>query len=531
MFSHVKPEEWRWVLLASLLILSMSTLPYLVGYSAQNAEMIFSGAVFDRQDFAVHLATMHSGRSGDWLYRLRFTSEPHPGAYVKLFYIFLGHVSRWIGFDLVVTYHMGRWFFGTLTFFVLYALVARWAVSVQWRRLTTLFAVLGSGLGWLQLIFGWVPVPDISPMDFWLVDAYPFFGIQIFPHFAAVAALLGSMILAFLRYVESYLARWAVLTGLCAVGIQLVQPYAPILGDLAVSGFVIGLWMKRHRFPKREILSLLLIGAAQIPLLVYNLQVFRSNPIWQEFANQNMTLSPPPLYFLWGLGLFWPFVPLGVWAAFRDRDPILFGALTWAVGAALLAYVPIGLQRRFVFGVTIPLAFLAVAGIKDVLAPWVRAAGLAQGRLNPGTLASLVIALSTLSTLYLSLGTSLFLAGRPDSLYDPIELIAAAGWLSMHADQGDIVLSDGETGQLLAVEAGIPVYIGHPMETVGYEEKSRKVAAYYRGEIGLEDLPGPCCDWVLWHGATLPGVGLPGPSGHPQVVYQGSDVVIYRVSP
>ena len=77
-------QEWSWVLGISLLILLMSSLPYLVGYSSQTEEKVFGGAVLDRQDYAVHLATMQLGADGEWQYSFRFTTEDHQGAYVKM---------------------------------------------------------------------------------------------------------------------------------------------------------------------------------------------------------------------------------------------------------------------------------------------------------------------------------------------------------------------------------------------------------------------------------------------------------------
>ncbi len=75
MSTNVSKREWTWVGVAAALLLAFTTLPYLVGYKSQTPEMAFSGAVFNRGDYAVHMATMQSGARGEWLYRMRFTSE------------------------------------------------------------------------------------------------------------------------------------------------------------------------------------------------------------------------------------------------------------------------------------------------------------------------------------------------------------------------------------------------------------------------------------------------------------------------
>jgi len=89
-------EDLLWISIISALILIWSSLPNWAGQLAQTNELHFRGVYFDPQDYSVDSSMMQSGMRGDWAYEFRFTTElPHP-AYVRMFYITLGHISKWI---------------------------------------------------------------------------------------------------------------------------------------------------------------------------------------------------------------------------------------------------------------------------------------------------------------------------------------------------------------------------------------------------------------------------------------------------
>jgi len=540
---YVGPGEWRWILAVTLVLLLLSTLPYVAAYAAQSPEQVFNGALFDRQDYAVHLATMHLGERGEWAYSMRFTSETQQGAYIKMGYIFLGHVARWIGASLPFTFHLARLAFGGLACIGIYLLAAQCFVGIAWRRLATLLAAFGAGLGWLQLSLGWLPQADISPVDFWLIDGYIFFGILTLPHLSAVTALLVAMLVSGLSFLRSP-AWWKwLVAALAALTLQAFQPYAPLLADIALVGAILAAWLQRRRVRWGELGFLLALGLCQLPLLVYNAGVLTADPLWRSFIDQNVTLSPPPVYYLWGYGLLWLLAAIGAVAwllrivrqaqTWRDSPelPSLAAALAWVVAALMLAYAPFALQRRFMHANILPLSLLAVAGIKEVIHPWLE-------KRAPHWLAQrsrlwvvLLVVFVSLSSIVLALGNSLYVLSRPAALFDPVELVRAADWLEAHAGQDDVVLSTERSGQLIAARAGLPVYLGHPIETLDYERKTGRVAALYRGEDMGAWLAGSGVRWVLFGpyeqvlgGGTAPGLPL-------EIKFNDNGVLVYAVLP
>jgi len=523
--------EWAWVALVSSAILLFSSIPYLVGYMAQTTDYQFGGAVFDRQDYAVHLATMQLGLRGEWAYRLRFTSEDHPGAYVKLAYIFLGHVAGWTGLSLPATYQMARVLFGLAACLLIYVLAKEFFTRQADRRWAFLLVIGGSGLGWLQLMFGWLPNLGISPADFWMVDAYVFFGFLTFPHFAFVTALLTGMLELFLDHLRRPAWWKAALIVLAGALLQLVQPYAPLIADLVLAGSVLAVAAKKQVMPWNPFLALGAIYAAQIPLLVYNLVVFQSHPVWRAFASQNSTLSPPPIYYLLGFGLIWPLAILGAVKILRTPDPARWACLVWVVGVPALAYLPINIQRRFMLAYSLPLGLVASVGLIEVVIPWLHshASLWVSQRVDIGRYIYLI--LCALSSIYLVSGTAWVIASGASSFFDPASLLMAVDWLATNSDIDDIVLSAELTGQVLAARTGLRVFFGHPIETIEYREKARQVEEFYTGRSTQDWLKNCTCQWVILGPEEMKiSVGAT-PLADLQPVYDRKSVRIYRIRP
>jgi hypothetical protein len=93
-------------------ILAGSSLSNWYSLSLQNDRVSFRGQYFDPQDYAVDIAMMRAGMQGDWAYHLRFTTEEHKAASIRLFCIALGYVSNAFDLDAEDTYEIARRFFG-----------------------------------------------------------------------------------------------------------------------------------------------------------------------------------------------------------------------------------------------------------------------------------------------------------------------------------------------------------------------------------------------------------------------------------
>jgi hypothetical protein len=517
-------KDFLWIALVAILILLLSSIPTWAGYQAETQELRFRGIYYDSQDYAVHIATMEAGRHGEWAYQFRFTTESHTPAYLRLFYIVLGHFSKWLGLTSESTYHLARWILGFFALFTLYKLMQQVFPDLFWARIAFLLATLGSGLGWLQLIFNWTS-SKITPIDFWLIDDYIFFSLSVFPHFAFVTAgmcIALSLWLDFLKKPHWTHVAWI---GLTSILVQFVNPIAFASVDVSLLGATLFSWWHHQKIRKEDIGALFAIAMAQIPLLVYNFLVLNNDPLWSQFTAQNQTLSPPPDYYLWGFGLFWPFAIFGTVIAFRTKANALGAAIFWVVSGFLLAYAPVEIQRRFLQNITIPLGILATMGLIKLLESRVaQSPGLMRWTKS---LVLLFIFLTSISSIQLSLGRTAYLQTYPEEFYYSASLEDAVRWLRENAQYNDFILASEQTSQVLAQKAGMRTYAGHEMETLGYTTKLLEVEAFFQGD--LPELAGSPIKWVIYGPSERrlsPNFQIP---GNLELVYDIEDLQIYQV--
>ncbi len=252
-------KDLLWFSAIATAILAFSSLPFWVGRSSETNDLFFRGTYFDETDYAVHLSMMQAGRMGDWGYQMRFTDEEHPAAYLRLFYPALGHISKWIALDVETTFHLARWVLGLIALYAIYQLCRNFFPVSNHARAAFVLAVLGAGAGWLQLLLG-TPLEPISPIDFWLIDAYVFFSISLFPSFSFSLALMASTLSLFLDYLKTGKWRTIIFVSLLAILSQTTNPIAFAVVDMAFAGAVFTLWWKNRKVETHHLLALFIIA-------------------------------------------------------------------------------------------------------------------------------------------------------------------------------------------------------------------------------------------------------------------------------
>lgn len=471
----VRPREWLWAAGASIAIVTITVIPYLVGFAASDEGRVFTGAFYDLRDYASHLAKMWQGYRGSWQFVLLFTSEEHPGGFVHPFYLALGHLARLLGTGLPVAYHLARFLWGVMCLLAAYGFIALFVGEVRLRRMAFLLAALGAGFGWLLLLLRPGPIGGVMPIDFWLSDFYVFFSIFAFPHFPAS---LGLMLLCFASLV-GWTRRpdrvWLLAGGIAAgVAVGFIHPYLMPFVDAVFAAFwLFEMWSKR-RLLRSRMLALGIMALAQLPLLGYYLALFGRNPVFAGWTAQNRTPSPPLYHYLLGMGLLGPLAALGLIRLLRAprRWEDAFPAV-WVALALVLAYGPWSFQRRLTEGLTVPLAILAVWGWRDFVEPHLR------GGCPAWWLRAAAVAFASVTNLLLMVGFVVgALTGAPEFFY-PRPLVEAVDWLGGRSRWDEPVFSAPETGVLVVGRIGHRVVIGHPMETVDYAETKAAVEEFY----------------------------------------------------
>lgn len=474
--SSLSHREWAWLLLWSAVILLVTSLPYLYAASLSTPDHRFGGFLIGVEDGSSYIAKMRLGADGGWEFHLFYTGEPHQGAYLFLFHQLLGKLARLTGLSFILTYHLARLVCGLFFLLTVYRFAAFFTGQIPVRRVVFWLVAVGSGLGWLVVLTGLTAALGM-PLDFYSPEAFAFHLLFGLPHLALAEALLLLALLALMTAWERGRWRDAAAAGAALLGVSLIAAfYLLIIIVLVAAALLWAGW--QTRFSRGWWTRVWLAGLAlalPAPVVLYNIWVFATNPVFKIWAAQNRILSPPPYHYLLALGPLYLLASLAVYRGWRPaprRDSLL---IIWAGLVPVLVYLPFNLQRRMTLGVQVALAILAASAWWHGLQTrprWRRPAAVA------------LVGLLSVSNLLILAGATLAARQMEPPLFQPGPVITAADWLDARAAPDDVVLATYETGNFLPTRMRARVFAGHGPETVRSDEKRALVRQFFAAPTG-----------------------------------------------
>jgi len=481
--------DWRIAIMGALLVLGITAVPYLVGYSTTPPGLEYGGFVFYADDYNSYLAKMRQGAEGSWFYQIPYTVQEHDGGAVYLFYLALGRLAA-TGLSLVAVWHLARWVCALIYFPAIYVFLASFLRRRAQRQVAYLLICFSAGIGWVLPLLGLAELDGTVPLDFWVVEGYAFLSTLTFPHFTLAGALLVAAVGlggVAIRRGRLRTALWAGLAGLVLV---IVQPYNIVTVAGVLGGYWLLLAVVRRRISWRGFLALALVGLVPLPLLLYDLYAFAVDPVYRAWAQGNQCPSPNPVHYLIAYGLLWPLALAGLWRYARRRDERELLVVAWLICGVLLLYFPVDFQRRLIQGVQIPLYILATEGLFRYLLPaigrvrWVRALSRAdhshysrQG-LRCFAVNGLLIACSATSLGLWTIANVQVLA-HSFPFYHEVAENQTLDWLAAHTARADAVLASYEEANYIPARTGNRVYAGHWAETPDIAAKIRTLETFY----------------------------------------------------
>jgi hypothetical protein len=443
-----------------LAVVILTTMPYGIATLLGGPDYVFGGFLLNPIDGNSYLAKMYQGWKGAWQFSLPFTAETGNGSYIFLFYIALGHVARLIGFQVIWVFHLARLLASICLGISLNSFYQKHLPDKQMVQFAFPLAVFGAGLGWLALPFSYLT------SDYWVAEAYPFLSAYANPHFPLSLALI-----LWLFSLKEPLVSWRkIFVILLAVfSLSMILPFGVILTIVVIGGKVVWDYFATHKF-KWQLLSCLLIGG--MPVLVYQLALVYTDPLLHKWNAQNLTPSPPLWDFLVSFSPVLIAAGIGIKAAIKKNTESYRLLVTWAILGSLLIYIPIGLQRRFMLGLYIPLVALAIIGLYDLF-------GTSYRKIRR---AKTFLFISSLPTVLIILVVGLFGAiSHQESIYLTRGEIQALSWISHNTPQNALVLASPDMGLYVPAYTGRKVLYGHPFETVDADQRKSQVVSFFSG--------------------------------------------------
>ncbi|MBQ7257130.1 MAG: hypothetical protein IJS60_05500, partial [Abditibacteriota bacterium] len=356
-------KNLAFLVLTSLILILLSSLPYIYALVVRPADGVFTGYTKNIDDMAVYGSWVKQVSMGPIYITNLFQPGSGAGVQYNVYFLILGMFSRFAHTSPSVTLHIFRLLQGICLVFVFWLFTGLFTEKDNIRKMATVVFLFGSGFGYF--------LHSATTIDVWQPEAITFMSVYLNPLFTISLILIisifysliklwytgqrkyfysGSLLLLLLGNVHTY----------DVVNIYAVWIVFLIYRLFTEKGFVS--WIKNTY---KEIL-VLAIGVIT-PFI--NFMIYRSDPIYK--ARVDTPISTHPIYdILLGYGLVFIFALVGVVLLskikFKDKKEYIPLCL-WFVLNLITIYIPFSQQRKFIMGYEIPLAVLAAFGIYYLL--------------------------------------------------------------------------------------------------------------------------------------------------------------------
>jgi hypothetical protein len=538
----ISRREWRRVILFAAIVMLVTALPYLLGALLNTPEHIFGGLLIGLEDQYSYVAKMVQGAQGEWLFHLPYTSTPHPGIFLYSFYLVLGKFGAIFGLSHVGLYHVARVVLGFVCLLVIYRFIAEFVASPAVRFLALALSTLAGGPGWIAFLLGQPTILSSLPLEFIVPEGFTFLMLYTLPHLLLARALLLLGAIGVWRAGQSRSIKLALGAGGLWLIMSIVQPiYSAVVLAIAALMFLSRAIVQR-RPDWMQARAGIIAGALAVPMVVYVVLVFNSDPTFKPWSQTPITSPGPALYLLsYGIPVILAIGGLAYVLRRRRHNAELIFITLWTLIGPLLVYAPTNAQRRLVESWQIPLSILAAYGlVRFMLLPLRRlharrAWRYSRRKLERGLITLLIVLLMPTYIIMVvwHIGT---LVTRWPTLYQSSSLTATTDWLTQHATYADGVLAAYNTGTIVPARAPVRVMLGHPSETVYVDLRKDEVKRFFD--------PTTSDEWrralltrlnlnYVWHGPEERALGAynPARSSFLRHVFSAGDVQLYEVEP
>lgn len=525
-------SEKRWILVFGLLVMGITSIPYLIGFWMQGEDWRFTGFLLGVGDGNSYLAKMILGSSGEWLFRTPYTAYPQNGFIAFVPYLLLGKLTAGPGQheQLIVLFQIFRWIAGLSMILATYQFTAHFIEDPRYRKLGTALIAAGGGLGWLALLGLQQPIwGERLPLEFYSPETFGFLSIFSLPHLAMGRALLLWGLLGYWEAQQSKSSlKRKILIGLVWTGLGLMQPMTVLIGWMILGlDIVIRLLLIRKEkgnlplFWKNGVIQAACLIGFSAPIVIYTIISFINDPFLKTWSEQNIILSPPPIDYIFAYGIMLPFLYFGIRKLFTNKKPESYVLFAWVMLLPVLAYIPYNLQRRIPEGIWTAFCILGMVGLSQLRGGW-RKTGF--GFVYSGFFMSIMILLGSILTVF----------QLKEPIYRPIDETNAFQYLASHTNGFPIILAAFDTANALPAWAAVRTLIGHGPESVHLKEIQPRVEAVFYSETNNKDRQKLFDEfniqYIFW-GPTEKKLGSWDPSTMPGVkpIYQNGTCAIFEV--
>lgn len=319
-------------------------------------------------DYSIYYSYINQGAHGRVMMYDAFTSEAHRSTLFQPVWLVVGLGAGAFHLDAPTAFALAR-----LVSIPILLLTLWWATGWLWpsnqrrRRLGFVFSIIASGLGGIATMVGpQLPNFPWTYPDLWVSEAYTMLTLWSSAHFILVTSGIIFILVAVERSWLEHRWSWAGWAAAVAAVTLSIHPFHILTWMILWIGLSGWRWITRRRFPREYVARWMLVLLAASPvLLLYGLQLL-FDPMTIDRALQNINLTAVPWKQAIGLGLPLLSAVIGIWR-WRIKDE----RWKWLVGIVVAyvaaAYFPVSFQRRLTQGMILPLIWLSVPILEQLL--------------------------------------------------------------------------------------------------------------------------------------------------------------------
>jgi hypothetical protein len=514
--------EWRFIACCTVVMLVLTSLPYLFGYLMTPADKVFMGIVTGTPDIAQYFAWMKSFETAN-LIDNHLTPEPSAAVFFNLLWWTLAKLAVVLPLSPLAVVYLYRLFSIVAFSVILYWFIGLCMPDRRQRRGAFLVAYFGGGLGWIWVVEKYVFARSdvLFPRDLYVVETNTFMSAMGINHFTISAALMILIYGLFVLGCERRQWRYPLLASFVTLILGWEHAYDLLLIYMVLAVFVFILFL-RDGFSWYLVLYPLVVVLASCWAALYSVYITRAFPVWKavlaQFDNAG-AWTPDPFHLLVLLGLpfivallaFDGLVPL------KERPLRDLSVRVWFGVNLFMVYVPLNFQIHYLNGWQVPIAILAAGAFWGRILPWIRQQSLFErlGQVwSPARLEKMLLACALLAVvlvnIYIFAWRLLVLARFPHDRFLDRDEVAALDWLAQHAAPDDVVLGAAEVGQYVPSRTGARAFLAHWAMTKDLYEKQRMVQDFFEIETPDEERQAIVLDfsvdYVFW-GSTERALG------------------------
>lgn len=487
----ISGQEWRFVWSIALVVLLVTSLPYVYGYLSSPPDKQFMGLMLDVPDHGQYLSWWRGFQSSP-LVSNKLTPEPNDPVFFNLLWWLLAQVSRWTGLGYASVYQVLRWIAGGSFLWAVYRLIAQFLSEVHQRRTAFLLVASSSGLGWMLVLLKYMLAKGelLFPLDVYIAEGNSFLCVLGYPHFAFAMTFIVLIFESIWRGWQEEKTKYMVIAGVLALLLGWMHAYDLVLIYGIMGTFVLFIWLKRRAFPWRLFWGGAIIFGLSCSGALYSVILTTFDPLWEEvlaqFANAGVYApSPPHLIILFGFPLI---VAVATWMGLAWRkqwsEENLF-VMGWFLTGGMLNYIPTDFQIHMLNSWQIPMMILAAKGLYDFIAPAIADWRCAIGEKVSRWVAVVFVTAVLPTNLYLWAWRFVDLARHTYPYYLYRDEIEALNWLDEYADPADVVLSSVTIGQYVPAISGNTSFLAHWAQTVAFYDKTERVERFF--DVAVSD--------------------------------------------